>query len=111
MSASPAAARRIRQLRQSVMDTLASSSSNQFPSAKTGAIFNALLNMAREEKPDDPILSKLEPLEEEGVSCGVDAATLIAMLDQILVVVEEGAEAPAVSSPPPLTHDLMTEKW
>ena len=111
MSASPAVARRIRHLRKSILDSLPSFSGNQFPGSQTGAIFNGLLNMAQEENPDDPILSKFEPLDEEGISCGVDAASLIAMLDQILVVVEAGSEAPAVSSPPLPGRDLLTEQW
>lgn len=111
MSASPVVAQRIRQLRKSILDSLPSFSGNQFPGSQTGAIFNELLTMARDEKPDDPVLAKFEPLEEEGISCGVDAASLIAMLDQMLVVVEAGSEAPAVSSPPSPASNLLTEEW
>ena len=67
--------------------------------------------MAREENPDDPILAKFEPLKEEGTHCGADAPTVIAMLDQILVVLESPSEGPAVSSPTPLTDDLRTKEW
>lgn len=111
MSDSLATAQSVRQLRKSVVDSLPALAGNQFPSAKIGRMFNVLLNSAREESPENPMLATFEPLKEEGTSCGVDAPTLIAMLDQILVALDGRSEGPAVSSPTPLTDDLRRKEW
>lgn len=74
-------------LRESVAEALpALTGKNQFPGADVGRTFNAILKAAKEANPDSSVVADMDFAKEDGTNCGVSASSLIAMLDQIMLV-------------------------
>ncbi|MGO9559058.1 MAG: hypothetical protein ACLPYW_08225 [Acidimicrobiales bacterium] len=91
--------KRLRDFDESLSDFKAET----FPSWQTGQIFNALLTLARNEFPGDPVIQAVDRVEQQATITGqigksasdTDVGSIRAVVKQIMVVAGQSPPAPA----------------